>query len=190
MSGILTFIPDRILFACNLLTEKETAILSECSNTIFELAEFTAFYYFFRLCIFNRIFKEILRLCFYSLMVMSIIYLIMLTFPAYTTYYIRVHSLLINVVEFFFLFGMCLAYYRELFTGIPIKNLFSRPSFAIVTSAFFYSILMIPFFLISYDIQIDELAVHDFLFACHYVLLIILLISILRGFLSEAPITS
>ena len=190
VSGILLFVPQRILFVCNILTEKQNAILEEYSNTIFELAEFLAFYYFFQRCLLSNLARRMLRLFFYCLLAISATFFVMLTFPGYTIHDIRAHSLFINVIEFFFLFIMCLAYYRELFTDIPVKNLFSRPSFLIVTSTFFYSILMIPFFLIANDVRIEELFLHNILFACHYLLLIILLISISKAFLCKARITT
>jgi len=189
-SGIILFVPVRVILDCNILTEKQATILLESANTVFELAEFVAFYYFFKLCLRSNSFKWILGFCFYCLLTISIIFFIMLAIPGYAVYTMRAHSLFINVVEFFFLFVMCLAYYRELFTDIPIKNLFKRPSFFIVTSAFFYSILMIPFFLIADDVRTEEVLLHNFLFACHYFLLIILLISISKAFLCKAPITT
>jgi len=187
-AGIILFVPLRII--CQILTEKQAAVLLESVNTLFELVEFIAFYYFFRRCLIGNSIIRILRLFFYCLLIITTIFFVMLTFPGYTIHDIRAHSLFINVIEFFFLFIMCLAYYRELFTDIPVKNLFSRPSFLIVTSTFFYSILMIPFFLIANDVRIEELFLHNILFACHYLLLIILLISISKAFLCKARITT
>ena len=188
-SGII-FVPVRLILDCKILTEKQDTILLESANTVFELAEFIAFYYFFRRCLLSNGFKRILRICLYCLLAIFSTFFIMLPFPGYAVHDIRVHSQFVNVIEFFFLFVMCLAYYWELFTDIPIKNLFSRPSFFIVTSTFFYSILMIPFFLIANDVRIEEFQLHNILFACHYLLLIILLISISKAFLCKAPITT
>ena len=190
LSGFVFFVPLRIIFVYQILTEKQDAVLLESANTLFELAEFIAFYHFFQRCLLGNTARRILHLFFYCLLAISTAFFILLTFPSYTIYDIRVHSLLVNVIEFFFLFVMCLAYYRELFTDIPAKSLSSRPSFLIVTSTFFYSILMIPFFLIANDVRIEELQIHNILFACHYLLLIILLISISKAFLCKAPITT
>jgi hypothetical protein len=188
-SGII-FVPVRILLDSKILTEKQDTVLLESTNTVFELAEFIAFYHFFQRCLLGKSIRRILRLCLYLMATISTIFLVMLTSPDYTVADIRFHSLVINAIEFFFLFVMCLAYYRELFTDTPIKNLFNRPSFFIVTSTFFYSILMIPFFLIANDVRIEEFQLHNILFACHYLLLIILLISISKAFLCKAPITT
>jgi len=188
-SGIILFVPVTVIIACKILTEKQIAVLQESANTVFELVEFVAFYFFFQMCLQNNKLKKIIHLFLYFLIAIIIVFFIKLTLPSYTVYNIRVHSLFINVVEFFFLFAMCLAYYRELFTDIPIKNLFKRPSFFIVTSTFFYTILMIPFFLIAYDVHDAEIAIYDVLFACHYLLLMILLISISKAFLCKTPIT-
>ena len=187
-SGII-YAPVRII-TYKTLTERQDAILLESTNTLFELAEILAFYYFFRRCLQSDGFKRVLRLFFYCLIAIFIIFFIMLTFPGYSVSNIRAHSQFINAIELFFFLSMCLGYYRELFTDIPVKNLYSRPSFLIVTSAFFYSILIIPFFLIASDVRIEELQIHNILFACHYLLLIILLISISKAFLCKAPITT
>jgi hypothetical protein len=189
-SGIILFVPVTIIRVCRIFTEKQTAVLHETVNTIFELTEFVAFYYFFQQCLQNNKLKKVLRMCLYFLLAIMAIFFSRLTFPGYPEYYMRVHSLFINVVEFFFLFIMCLAYYRELFTGVPIKNLFQRPSFFIVTSTFFYTILMIPFFLIAHDVFVSEIEIYDMLFSCHFVVLMVLLFSISKAFLCKIPITT
>jgi hypothetical protein len=49
---------------------------------------------------------------------------------------------------------------------------------------------MIPFFLIAYDVRADEIVIYNILFACHYLLLMILLLSISKAFLCKIPITT
>jgi len=189
LSGMILFVPVTLIIVNKFLTEKQTAILQESANTVFELVEFIALYCFFQRCLQNNKLKMILDLFLCFLVVIMTIFFIKLTLPNYAAYDIRVQSLFINVVEFFFLFIMCLAYYREVFTDIPIKNLSKRPSFYIVTSAFFYTILMIPFFLIAHDVHGADMATYNILFACHYLLLMILLMSISKAFLCKIPIT-
>jgi hypothetical protein len=188
-AGIILFVQNPVLMVCKLLTGRQLAIRQEASNTVFELAEFIAFYYFFKKSLRNNTSKRILKTSLYILSTIIAAFLVGLTFANYSITHIRVHSLVVNVIEFFFLFIMCLAYFRELFTDIPTKNLFTRSSFLIVTSTFFYAILMIPFFLIANDI-LTETAIYSTLSACHYLLLIVLLFSISKAFLCKQPITS
>lgn len=188
--GIILFVQNTVLNVGKLLTGRQLVLRQEAANTILEWVEFIAFYYFFKKSLQERNFKKVLKISLYILSLIIAVFLIKLTFKKYSTTDIRVHSLVINAIEFFFLFIMCLAYFRELFTSAPTKNLFSRSSFLIVTSTFFYAILMIPFFLIANDIFLTETAIYNTLSACHYLLLIVLLFSISKAFLCRAPITT
>jgi len=189
-SGVVLFVPTTIIILYNILAGKQLTIYHEIANTFFELSEFLAFYFFFKKCLKNVVYRKYLKISLYVLLTSIVIFLTRLTLPGYTSEDIRVHSLFVNAIEFFFLFIMCLAYFRELFTDAPTKNLFKRPSFLIVTCTFFYTILMIPFFLIANDVFLSETAIYNILFACHYVLLMVLLFSILRAFLHKASITT
>jgi hypothetical protein len=189
-SGIVLFTHHTIIIAYNIFDGKQLVINQEVANTLFELMEFLAFYHFFKKCLRNTNHKKYLKISFYVLSISIVIFFIGLTFPNYNSEDIKVHSLVINVIEFFFLFIMCLAYFREIFADAPMKNLFKRPSFLIVTSTFFYAILMIPFFLIANDVLVSEVEIYDMLFSCHFVLLLVLLFSISKAFLCKMPITT
>jgi hypothetical protein len=190
LSGVMLFVPTTIIVLGNILANKQLTIYQEIANTFFELSEFLAFYFFFKKCLKKIVFLKYLKISLYVLLTAIFIFLIGLALPGYKAEDIRVHSLFVNAIEFFFLFVMCLAYFRELFTDAPTKNLLRRPSFLIVTCTFFYTILMIPFFLIANDVFLSETTIYNILFACHYVLLMILLFSILRAFLYKASITT
>jgi hypothetical protein len=189
-SGVILFMQTPIVIAGKILTGRQLTIYHEISNTAFELTEFLAFYFFFKKCLQNRNHQKYLKISLYLFVTSIVIFFIGLTFPSYEIEDIILHSLFINVVEFFFLFIMCLAYFSELFTAVPTKNLSNRPSFLIATSTFFYTILMIPFFLIAHDIFLSEKAIYNILFACHYFLIIMVLFSVSRAFLYKIPITT
>lgn len=189
-SGIVLFTHSTVIIACKIFDGKQLVINQEVANTLFELIEFLAFYHFFKRCLQNTNHKRYLKISFYVLLISVVIFFAGLTFPKYKSEDIKAHSLIINVIEFFFLFIMCLAYFREIFTDVPTKNLFKRPSFLIVTSTFFYAILMIPFFLIASDVLVSEVEIYNLLFSCHFVLLMVLLFSISKAFLCKIPITT
>src|SRR4030095_3816848 len=187
--GILLFTVASPLIILRIFSGKKAAIISEISNTIFELVEFVAFYYFFKKCIQHKKSKIILNLFLISLCLIIFAYFIAINVPSYTVDNIREHSLFINVIEFFFLFILCLTYFYELFTSVPKIDLFKRPSFLIVTGTFFYSVLMIPFFMLANDMIQYEEPTYRILFAFHFILLIIMLITISKAFLCKTRIT-
>jgi len=187
--GILLFIFSNPLLIKKIFSGREEVIAYEIANTTFELTEFIAFYFFFKQCLQSNKVKIVLTPFLISLCLVSASFFIALNFPNYTIENIKKHSLFINVIEFFFLFTMCLGYFYELFVYAPTATLSKRPSFLIVISAFFYSALMIPFFMLAYDIFRFETSTHDILFSFHFLLLIIMLITISKAFLCKTPIT-
>jgi hypothetical protein len=188
--GVILFVVANPIDFLRILTGKKLVIFSEISNTIFELVEFIAFYYFFKKCFQNKKIKKISKIFLICLCIFIAAFFTGLIFPDYTIENIRNHSLFINVIEFFFLAVMCLTYFYELLTGIPKINLFQRPSFFITTSTFFYSVLSIPFFMIAWDIRKIEKSFYFILFSCHYIVLTILLLTISKAFLCRKPITT
>lgn len=188
--GVILFVNGTMVFVGKILTDQQLTIYREVTNTVFEIAELLAFYVFFKKCLQKNTYQKYLKLLLYLLLTSAVIFFISLTFPNHNAKEIIVHSFLVNTIEFFCLFIMCLTYFRELFTDLPTKNLFKRPSFLIVTSTFFYCILMIPFFAIANYLYLNETEIYKIVFACHYVLLVILLLSISKAFLCKTPITT
>jgi hypothetical protein len=172
------------------LAGRKVDVFNEACNTTFEIAEFTALQYFFKKCLRNQKFKKVSSIFFVFFATICLIFFAALSFPGYPKEAIREHSFLINVLEFLLLAFLCLAYFYELFTEVPKINLFERPSFFITTSVFFYSVLLIPFFIIARALSKDEQSIFFVLFSCHYLLLIIVLIAVSKAFLCTKSITT
>jgi len=189
-AGALLFLLASPVEVALTVAGRNADIFNEACNTTFEIAEFTAFQYFFKKSLRNEKFKKISNIFFLLFAAICVIFLAALGFPGYPKEAIREHSFLINVLEFFLLAFLCLAYFYELFTDAPKMNLFERPSFFITTSVFFYSVLLIPFFIIARALSKDEQSIFFVLFACHYLLLIIVLIAVSKGFLCAKLITT
>jgi hypothetical protein len=188
--GTLLFLLASPLEIVLIVAGRKVDVFNEVNNTAFELAEFIAFQYFFKRCYKNERLKKISNLSVVVFGIIVVAFFTALTFPAYSKETLRQHSFLINVIEFFFLSFFCLAYFYELFTVAPKLNLFERPSFFITTSVFFYSVLLIPFFIIARSLMREQKPIFFALFSCHYVLLIIVLISVSKAFLCKKPITT
>jgi hypothetical protein len=188
--GTSLFVVLNFLSVCHLINGRKWIITVELANTVFELSEFIAFYYFFKKCLLTATHHKILKALFICFCVVVGIFFAASTFPRYAVEDIRKHSLVINVIELFFIFCMCLAYYYDLFTAVPKVHLFQRPSFFITTSTFFYSVLLIPFLILANEIMKIHSLLYHILFSVHFVLLIIMLVTILKAFLWRKPITT
>src|SRR4030095_10419897 len=103
-SGVILFVQSTIVIVGEILIGKELTIYQEVANTFFEFTEFLAFYFFFKKCLQNNKYQKYLKISLFVLMISIVIFLIGLTFPKYEKEDIRGHSLIINVLEFFFLF--------------------------------------------------------------------------------------
>jgi len=190
IAGLILFFVANPIDILQILKRKKLAIFSEMANTLFELIELIAFYYFFAKCFQNKKYHNVPKIFLISFCVIVGVFFIKLCFPNYTVDSIRRHSLLVNVIEFFFLAVMCLLYFYGLFTSVPKMRLMQRPSFFITTSTFFYSVLMIPFFVIAHDMLKNGRTFFWILFGCHYILLTIVILTIAKGFLCRKPITT
>ena len=188
--GVLLFPTLTMIELLKVRTGRNLTIFTETGNSIFELVEFIAFYYFFKSCLRFAGAKAILKTFLIILCISISAFLFMLTYSGYRDQEIQKHSLFINVIEFLFLAVLCLAYFVELFSDPPNINLFERPSFYIVIGAFFYAALMIPFFMVARNIYQFDHAIYFPLFSCHFVLLTFLMIAIANAMICRKPITT
>ena len=188
--GILLFVVMNPVDFFQVITGRKLAVLSEISNTSFELTEFTAFYYFFRKSFRNKKHQKLSKIFLISLCIIVGLFFSALAVPGYAIDSIRKHSFFINVIELFFLAFLCLTYFYELFTDLPKINLAQRPSFFITSSTFFYSVLLIPFFVLAHDMSKMDRQFCNVLFACHYILLTVMLLALSKAILCRTPITT
>ena len=169
---------------------RNLAIHLEIGNTLFELVEFGAFSIFFSNTLRTKIFQKLSKIFLITLCIIIVTFFAALVLPWYSTDNIDKHSFFINVIEFFFIAILCLTYFYELFTYAPCVNLLRRPSFFITTSAFFYSVSLIPFFMIANDMFKNQSQYYNVLFSCHFLLLTVVLLSLLNAFLCKDRITT
>jgi len=188
--GMSLFIVFTLLSIANAINGTKWAITIELGNTIFELVEFFAFYQFFKKCLQSKRYNKALAASLVCFSLVVGIFFICLMCSCFPSEDIQKYPLFINVFELFCIFCMCLAYYYDLFTGIPKVLLVQRPSFFITTSTFFYSVLLIPFLILANDLMIIHSPFYHILFAVHFVLLIIVLVTILKALLCKKPITT
>ena len=188
--GIVLLVVNSPLLFRRIYHGRNLAIHLEIGNTLFELAEFAAFYIFFSHALRTKNFQKMSRIFLITLCAITATFFVALIFPAYSEENIDKHSIFINVAEFFFIAILCLTYFYELFKYAPSVNLLRRPSFFITVSAFFYSVSLIPFFMIANDMFKNQSTYYHILFACHFLLLTVVLLSLLNALLCKDRITT
>jgi len=187
--GILLLTVPTFVLVFQIYRGREFVIFGQTADTVFVLAEFTAFYFFFKKTIQKKVLQRIFGLYAICLFAATTAFFISMIFCQYSSSEILRYATFINVIEFIFLCTMCLAYFHQLFSTRPEGSILHRPSLFIVISSFLYSIVLIPFFMLIDDFPAGA-GLYGAFFACHYVLLILVLVSVARAFLSKTPITN
>jgi hypothetical protein len=187
--GAVLFIGLDVLEAFNFLANRRLRIIFELGNTAFEIFEFSAFYFFFIRLFKKKIFIWLAYSFLVVLLITCSIFFGRFLYPGYSVINFQRHSLYINVMELFFVAVLCLSYFYELLTAVPKLNLLRRPSFFIVTTAFFYSILTLPFFVVAHDMYLLQRSLYDMVFSFHFIFLILMLAAILNAFTCKTGIT-
>ena len=163
----------------------------ELNSIIFAVVEYIVFYAYFKEVLISKLIKKIMFL-FYMLFILVIIIFLLISFSRHLelTAIYRNSNYIIST-ELLFLAFLCLIYYFELFRKKPVNNLTQSPSFWIITSLFFYSIIITPFFMIiNEDFIISHKNIYYALFAFHYISFSFLFLAIVNAFLCRRPLTT
>ena len=163
----------------------------ELMSTIFAVLEYIVFYSFFKEILTSKVIKKIMILFnVFFVSVITIFILVSFSNQVKLTMIYRNSNYIIST-ELLFLSFLCLIYYFELFRKIPINNLTQSPSFWIITSLFFYSIIITPFFMIiNEEFIISHKNIYYALFAFHYISFSFLFLAIVNAFLCKKPLTT
>jgi len=188
--GVTIFLGTALDLVFKSLSVREYHVILEINNTAFELVEYATFYYFFRKRLRKQVLKRISKMFLFLLAMLSLVFFLAIAIGTYESVEIEQYSLIINVLELLFLASLCLAYFYELFTNVTTVELLGKPSFYIATSTFFYAVLPIPFFLLAAEILQRGKAIYLVFYDCHYLLLLLVLVSILKALLSKVPFTT
>jgi len=100
--GVSLFASSVLVSFSRYLSGRDLTVYIEGANTVFELIEFIAFYFFFKKCLQNRYIKKASKILLIALSIVFSIFFIKLVLPVYSTENIQNHSLLINTIDFFF----------------------------------------------------------------------------------------
>lgn len=117
------------------------------SNVYISLVELLVYYFFFYKVLNIRKYRPVFLILasIYTILAITYIFTKFNFISNRSTYY----SFLLTAIEFCLLIPPCILYYRQLFNFIKSDPLTKRPSFWIVTGIFFYSLISIPYFLLT-----------------------------------------
>jgi len=170
---------------------ESSVLFIEGGNIFFALLEYITFYYFFKDLLQSGSVKLFMLVAFYFLIATGLFFLYQVVVPGISDNTIYQFSDFITTGELVILAALCLKYFFELLRKRPIFDLFKSPSFWIVTSLFFYAIIVTPFFLIlSDEFRTNYKPVYDAFFALHFVSFSFLFIAIANAFLCKGPLTT
>lgn len=117
------------------------------SNVIISIIELFVYYNFFYRILNNRVFKTLSPIIVLTYTVLALIYIT--TRFEFFSNRISYNSFLLTSLEFALLIPPCILYYREIFNNFNPLPLTKRPSFWIITGIFFYTLISIPYFLLT-----------------------------------------
>jgi len=191
---LIYFILDfaMLVFYCYTISSEPNSnlkTLTFISNTIISLVEFLVYYYFFLKIIHNKAVIKLMKL--FRVAFVSIIIIFTITsfnLQINQNYY---SSNILTVMEFMLLLPPCFVYFYQLFKSDPIIILTQRPSFWIVTGIFFYTLISIPYYLLSrfvYNNEYEYRHVLDLVF--FYAPISANFIFLTKGFLCKRTLTT
>jgi len=190
LAGFLLFFSGKLLYFFYDATES-SARYTETGNVAFAVIEYVVFYYYFKIILNSKILKAFMSVFLIPLLVAASSFVVVVFSIKLADDNILEYSNFIISPELLFLGIVCLFYYLELFRKKPLVKLTQSPSFWIVTSFFFYSLIITPFFIITNDeFRAAHRNVFFTLWTLHYISFSILFIAISNAFLCRKPLTT
>lgn len=184
----LIAIADNYLKVSPLYSYYQQSFFISLTNQLISLAELLVYYFFFFHIIQNKI---IIRLMKITRMIFIFVIVIAITthFSFLTKRYSYI-SLLTGCLEFLFLLPPCFVYFYEILKNNPAINLYQRPSFWIVTGIFFFSVMSVPYYLITQFVSSNHYEYTQLLdLSFYYVPFTINFIFLTRAFLCKKTLT-
>jgi len=170
--------------------QASTDFFFEGLNISFALIEYSLFYFYFK-----RVLSSIFTKVFMPYFIIPFTLTIAIYY--YRGIFISDADIIVKKIPDFFislelllLAIPCFIYYYELLKMKRMTNLTANPSFWIVTGLLFYSITIIPFFIISRELQHSKETLYRAAYALHYILFGFLFLAITRAILCKKPLTT
>jgi hypothetical protein len=146
-SDLLILMVDMYLENNVSISGKQTSNFMYLTNTIVALAELFVYYIFFSKVLVGKKIKTTMVVLFTIFLIIELVYIFTkfrFLFPSN-----RFVSTIIGSLEFALLIPPCFLFFWQLLNERSSIPLTKRPSFWIVTGIFFYSLISIPFYILS-----------------------------------------
>lgn len=184
-----------MIFSSNILiglNYKLSDFFLEGENIFFSIIEYLTFYSFFKQVLESPVLRKLMLSSIFFLAIAFLIYLYRGLYISSTAITTKKIADFITSSELLFLTILCLLYYHKLFRERPVYKLTDSPFFWIATGLFFYSVTIIPFFIISKEIKFIEKnqVIYQAGFAIHYIFFGGLFLTITKAILCEKPLTT
>ena len=170
------------------ISQKFISYFQDTTNTLIAYIELLVYFYFFRKILEgNKIKKNLTRL----VVIYSVVIIIFFTtkFGFVTNRYGYI-AYITGAIEFIFLLVPCVYYFLHLFKSNSLLRLTDRPSFWIVTGIFFFSLISIPYYLLSryffstqYEFRLFNAVFYYIPFTANFIFLI-------KAFSCKKPLTT
>lgn len=164
-------------------------IFVESGNIFFSLIESYVFITYFKKLFISPRLTPLLNFFLTITIIASAFFFFNILFLNTSNSFIRKTSDLISSLSLLYISIICLIYFHRLLTNNSTELLSKKPSFWIVSSLFFYSFMIIPFFLISAKIFRDYPSIYATLFRLHFISLGVVFLAISKAVLLKKPLT-
>lgn len=177
-------------FTINFIPKDTRDFSRELLNLLVALVEFSMFYVYFRHAVQSAFVKIIMPLFIFTIIFFIAFYMYLGLFISSSGMIVRKIPDFLISLELLLLAVPCFLYYYDLLRKKPAGNLRDNPSFWITTGLLFYCITIIPFFIISKDLQQNNEALYRAAYALHYILFGFLFLAITKAIQCRKPLTT
>ncbi len=189
-SGLLLFTLVDFIILTQDIHGRNIRVITEIANGSFALTETIILFSFFNILLKSKIAKLGMNIFLFIFSSLMLFLFIKISDPDFSGKSILEYSNFLTSFQLFFILLLCLFYYSQLFKEITSLRLTSRPSFWIVSSIFFYSLIVVPYFIISHKIFLADRNIYRVYSFVHYMSLSLVYFSISIGFIWRKPLTT
>lgn len=189
-SGLLLFTLLDLIIRSQDIHGRQLRVVTEISNSTFAWLETITFFSFFSSLLKSKIAKIGMKIFLIIFSGLILFLFLKISDPGFSGKSILAYSSFLTSFQLFFILLLCLFYYSQLFKDITSLSLTNRPSFWIVNSIFFYSLIVVPYFTISHQVFLSDRSIYRVYSFVHYMSLSLVYFSIAIGFLWRKPLTT
>lgn len=170
--------------------EPRKTIYNQIAILLISFIELTAFaFFFYKTLQIDKIRRKI-KFFVIGFLLINIFVVWRITSLEISTTYMKRIAYKTTAFQLILLVLLCMVYYYEILKLKSEENLFKRPSFWITTSLFFYCLTIIPFILITEELESIYKPLVNVFYALHDLTFALIFIALTNAFLCKRPLTT